>query len=145
MEFEMNPYIVYVKPNPNSYITAVNSSEFLTDTTGWVEIDSGYGDRYHHAQGNYFEKPIRTEGGAYRYKLVDGAVVECTAEEIMFQEEMNKPKTLAPHNITEGEYVTINGVLYLATANIPNGEPVITGQNAIETTVEEQLYELKGE
>ena len=51
----------------------------------------------------------------------------------------------APHNILAGEYVTINGVLYLATENIPNGESVIVGQNAIVTTVEEQLYELKGE
>ena len=52
---------------------------------------------------------------------------------------------LAPYNITAGEYVTINGVLYLVTENIPNGEPVITGQNAIATTIEKQLYELKGE
>ena len=51
----------------------------------------------------------------------------------------------APHNIEAGEYVTIEGVLYLATDNIPNGEPVIVGQNAIETTIEAQLRELKGE
>jgi len=51
----------------------------------------------------------------------------------------------APHNIVEGEYVTIDGVLYLATQNIPNGEPVIVEQNAIATTVEAQLLELKGE
>ena len=91
MEFEIIPYIVYVKPNSNGYITAVNSSEFLTDTAGWVQIDSGYGDKYHHAQGNYFPKPIRTDGGAFRYKLVDGKPVECTAEEIVKQEEANKP------------------------------------------------------
>ena len=92
MEFE-NPYIVYVKPNSDSYITAVNSSAFLTDTAGWVEIDSGNGDKYHHAQGNYFEKPIMTIGGAYQYKLVNGNVVaECTAEEIKAQEEANKPE-----------------------------------------------------
>lgn len=84
-------YIVYVKPNENSYITAVNSSEFLADTTGWVEIDRGYGDKYHHAQNNYFDKPIMTMGGAYRYKLVDGKAVECTQEEIAAQEEANKP------------------------------------------------------
>lgn len=83
---ENNPYIVYVKPNANGYITAVNSSEFLADTTGWVEIDSGYGDKYHHAQGNYFPMPVITESGAYRYKLIDGEVAECTAEEIKAQE-----------------------------------------------------------
>lgn len=85
------PYIVYVKPNDSGYITAVNSSEFLTDTAGWVEIDSGFGDKYHHAQGNYFPLPIITDGGAYRYKLVDGKPVECTAEEIAAQEEALKP------------------------------------------------------
>ena len=143
---EMKPYIVYVKPNDAGYITAVNSSAFLTDTTGWEEIDSGYGDKYHHAQGNYFGKPIRTDGGAYRYKLVDGKPVECTAEEIARQEAANKPKTIAPRNIVKGEYVTVDGVLYKATANIPNGEAIIVGQNAVVTTVEEQLYELmKGE
>ena len=63
---EMKPYIVYVKPNSNGYITAVNSSAFLNDIADWVEIDSGYGDKYHHAQGNYFPEPIWTEGGAYR-------------------------------------------------------------------------------
>ena len=89
MEFE--PYIVYVKTNSNGYITAVNSSAFLTDTTDWVKIDSGYGDKYHHAQGNYFPEPIMTMGGAYRYKLVDGKAEECTAEEIKAQEEANKP------------------------------------------------------
>ena len=90
MKFE-NPYIVYVKTNSNGYITAVNSSAFLTDTTEWLEIDHGYGDKYHHAQGNFFPKPIRTMDGAYRYKLVDGNPVECTAEEIAHQEEALKP------------------------------------------------------
>lgn len=95
--FSLNPIpqrshdIVYVRTDEQSRITSVNSSAFLTDTTGWVEIDRGYGDKYHHAQGNYFEKPIITDGGAYRYKLVDGKPVECTAEEIAAQEEALKP------------------------------------------------------
>ena len=81
-----SPYIVYVKTNENGYITAVNSSAFLTDTMGWTDIDSGYGYKYHHAQGNYFPHPIMTDSGVYRYKLVDGAPVECTEEEIAEQE-----------------------------------------------------------
>lgn len=88
MEFE-KPYIVYAKPNSNGYIVAVNSSAFLSDTSGWVEIDSGYGDKCHHAQGNYFPEPISTDGGAYRYKLVKDKPVECTAEEIAEQEVAN--------------------------------------------------------
>lgn len=78
----------------------------------------------------------------------DGAeVVAFTAlpiPEFPEQEEQDKPT--APRNIVAGEYVTIDNVLYLATENIPNGEPIIVGQNAIKTTVEEQLAELaKGE
>ena len=88
---KLKTYTVYVKPNDSGYITAVNSSAFLPDPTSWTEIDSGYGDKYHHAQGNYFSQPIRTMGGAYRYKLVDGKPVECTAEEIEAQEEALKP------------------------------------------------------
>lgn len=84
-------YIVYVKTNSNGYITAVNSSAFLPDTTDWVEIDQGTGDRFHHAQGNYFPESIYTDGGAYQYKLVNGKAVECTPEEIAQQEEANKP------------------------------------------------------
>lgn len=79
-------YEVYVKPNENGYITAVNSSAFLTDTSGWIKIDEGYGDKYHHAQGNYFDKPIYTESGVYRYKYDNGVARECTAEEIAEQE-----------------------------------------------------------
>lgn len=54
-------------------------------------------------------------------------------------------RIIAPRNILAEEYITINGVLYKAITNIPNGEPIIVGQNAMETTIEEQLYELKGE
>lgn len=88
--------IVYVKSNENSYITAVNSSAFLADTTGWVEIDRGSGDKYHHAQGNYLPESIVTDGGAYRYKLVNGKAVECTPEEIAAQEEASRPAPVEP-------------------------------------------------
>lgn len=79
---EMRPYIVYVKLDEQSRITAVNSSAFLPDTDGWTEIDRGYGDRYHHAQGNYFDKLIMDGRGIYRYKLEDGQPVERTQEEM---------------------------------------------------------------
>lgn len=79
---EMNPYIVYVKTDDKNRIVAVNSSAFLRNTDGWTEIDRGYGDKYHHAQGNYFDKPIMDDRGIYRYKLVDGKPVERTQEEM---------------------------------------------------------------
>ena len=79
---EFKPYIVYIKTDDANRITAVNSSTFLTDTDGWTEIDSGYGDKYHHAQGNYFDKPLYDERGICRYKLVNGRPVERTQEEM---------------------------------------------------------------
>lgn len=82
METEMTPYIIYVKADNKNRITAVNSSSVLTDTEGWIEIDSGYGLKYHHAQGNYFDKPIYDYRNICRYKLVDGKPVERTQEEM---------------------------------------------------------------
>lgn len=79
---EMQPYVVYVKVDESNRITAIDSSEFLTDVTGWTEIDSGYGDKYHHAQGNYFDKLLCDERGIYRYKLMDSKPVERTQEEM---------------------------------------------------------------
>lgn len=90
----MENYKVYVKIAENNYIIAVNSSAFLVDTAGWTEIDSGTGDKYHHAQGNYFPQPIMTDAGAYRYKLVDGVPAECPPEEIQEQEDANLPEPI---------------------------------------------------
>ena len=86
----MDTFKVYTKINGAGYITAVNSSAFLSDLAGWTEVDQGEGDKYHHAQGNYFPLPLMTSGGAYRYKLVEGIPVECTPEEIREQEAANK-------------------------------------------------------
>ena len=79
-------YKVYIQTDSSGGITAVNSSAFLSDTSGWTQIDEGSGDKYHHAQGNYFDKSAITGKGIYRYKLVDGAVVEKTDEEITAEE-----------------------------------------------------------
>jgi len=75
-------YKVYVKTDANGRVTAINSDAFIFDFDGWVQIDEGRGDRYHHAQGNYFDESIITEQGVFRYKLVDGKVVERTVAEI---------------------------------------------------------------
>ena len=79
------------------------------------------------------------------YKRDNGRVIARTAEEIESDRAAAaKFSTVASRNIVAGEYVTINGVLHLATKNIPSGEPVIAGQNATITTIEEQLCEMKG-
>ena len=78
----MNPYSVYIKTDDQNRITGINSSGFLTDMTGWVQIDEGSGDRYYHAQGNYFPNPIMDERGIYRYKLEDGKAIERAQDEM---------------------------------------------------------------
>ena len=78
---EPDPYHVYVQVDEQGRITAVNSSAFVSADWG-SEIDQGYGDKYHHAQGNYFSQPIYTEDGIPQYKLEEGEAVERTKEEI---------------------------------------------------------------
>ena len=75
-------YKVYVKTDEARRIISVNSDAFLPDTAGWEQIGEGDGDKYHHAQGNYFPQSIMTIEGVPRYKLVDDETVERTTEEI---------------------------------------------------------------
>lgn len=93
-------YQVYVKSNDNNVITAVDSSGFLADATGWVQIDEGSGDRYYLAQGNYFPKPIMDERGIFRYKLEDGVPVERTQEEMDADYAEPEPKPTQEERIT---------------------------------------------
>ena len=89
MEFK---YKVFVQMDEQNRITAINSSAFVPAEWG-IEIDQGTGDRYHHAQGNYFDQPIYTEDGIPRYKLQGGKVVERTEEEIQADREaLPKPE-----------------------------------------------------
>lgn len=72
---------VYVKTNEKSIITEINSDIFLESVEGYVLIDEGEGDRYAHAQGNYFEHGLLDERGRNNYKLQDGCAVEITEAE----------------------------------------------------------------
>ena len=80
--FTIEPYIVYIRIDDANRIVDINSNAFLTDVSDWIEIDRGFGDKYHHAQGNYFPKPIYEERGIPVYKYVDNEVLERTQEEI---------------------------------------------------------------
>lgn len=94
----VTPYGVYISIDPEGRIYAVNSDAFLLDLTGWIKIDEGYGDKYHHAQGNYFDKPLLDERGIYRYKLVDGEPVERTQEEMDEDYTPSEPKPETDNN-----------------------------------------------
>lgn len=86
---------VYVLTSADGYITRIDGGYTIGNIktpADWVLIGEGYGDKYNLCQSNYFPKSLRTDGGAWRYKLVDGQVGECTQEEIAAQEEANKPE-----------------------------------------------------
>lgn len=73
---------VYIRVDAENRIKAINSDDFVTDTSGWIQIDEGRGDKYHHAQSNYLPLPLVNEHGALRYKYTDGKVIERTESEI---------------------------------------------------------------
>lgn len=75
-EIKEQPIKVYVKLNENNEIIKVASSIFLNDTTGWVEIDKGFGDKYAHAQNQYFEKPLMNDDESYNYIFENNKVKE---------------------------------------------------------------------
>lgn len=70
------PIKVYIKINSNNEIVAVGSSIFIKDLTGWIEIDSGNGDKYAHAQSQYFDKPLVNEEDKFNYKFIDSKILE---------------------------------------------------------------------
>lgn len=72
---------VLVQTDEAGRVTAINSDAFVSGD-GWTQIDEGEGDRYRHAQNNYLLKPLTDERGVYRYKLVDGLVVQRTQAEM---------------------------------------------------------------
>lgn len=93
-------YIVYVKVNESNSIIEINSNKFINDISGWIQIDKGVGDKYHHAQGNYFDMPLYDMEGCANYKLVDGKPELRTEDEK--QKEINNRPTPPP---TEGDRI----------------------------------------
>lgn len=71
---------VYIKTNDNGLVIEINSDIFLNDTSGFILVDKGIGDRYDHAQTHYLEKPI-IEERVYNYKFVNKKIEERTEAE----------------------------------------------------------------
>lgn len=71
---------VYIKTDSNKVITEINSSIFIRDSTEWIQIDEGYGDKYAHAQSQYLKKGLTDEKGRYNYKW-ENKLLEITEEE----------------------------------------------------------------
>ena len=76
-----NSYTVYIKVDAANRITEITSSAFISDTAGWVQIDEGVGDKYHHAQGNYLENSFMDILGSYNYKFEENKIILRTEAE----------------------------------------------------------------
>lgn len=126
---------VYIKINEQNIITDINSSIFLNNVEGYIQIDEGSGDKYAHAQGNYLDKCLVDESGRYNYKYVDNKVVELTEEEkeSLFQSQEQQ-------KITEQEKV--NAQLLMENAEI---KKQLTEQQEINAEILKKLAILGGE
>ena len=111
---QSQPYKVLVRVDSAGRVVAINSSAFVQETAGWVDIDSGWGDKYHHAQGNYMPGPLMDERGVYRYKLVDGKPIERTAEEMDADYTPPEQKPTTEQRVDALETTTDDIVLMLA-------------------------------
>lgn len=75
-------YTVYVRTDGEGRILDIGSDAFLRSVDGWTAIDSGSGDRYLHAQGNYLPGPVTDVYGVCRYKIAGGEIIERTEDEL---------------------------------------------------------------
>ena len=68
------PIKVYVKTNKNNEIIDINSEIFIDDFSSWIYYDEGFGDKYAHAQSQYFDKPLYDENGNLQIKLENNKI-----------------------------------------------------------------------
>lgn len=91
MDEMFQTYRVYILTDDRGVILQITSDAFLQETDGWILVDEGDGDRYHHAQGNYLQHPARDSRGVCRYRWDGVKIVERTAEEMDADAEMLTP------------------------------------------------------
>ena len=107
-------YKVYVKTDAADNVVSVNSEAFLPDPVpaGWIEIDEGEGDKYHHAQSNYFDKPLMTDVGKYQYRIADGAVLENDVSPTLDElKGMKRAEIAAARYAAEISGITLSGAV----------------------------------
>lgn len=74
---------VYIKTDSqNRIIRCKGGNDIPTSLFGWTLIDEGTGDKYSLCGSNYFDGGLYNDDGIPRYKLVDGASVLRSEEEI---------------------------------------------------------------
>lgn len=107
------------------------------DLTGWTKIDEGYGDEFSLAQSHYLAKPLY-DGAVLRYKLVDGKVVERTAEEI----EADKAKLPKPAPTTAERVTSLEEQLATADETAISLYEAQQKQDEINTQQDDALLEI---
>lgn len=120
---------VYALPDEQGRITRLEGEYSLpADLTGWTLIEEGPPcDRLNLAQSHYLPHPLVTHDGLYRYKLVDGAVVERSEEELEV-ERAERPEPVAA--------LTVEA---LAAENAALKDQVASLQDAVDTLVLDAL------
>ena len=104
-------YIVYIRVDDAGRVIDINSSAFLQNTEGWVEVDRGTGDRYHHAQGNYLPEPICGLDNIPIYKLDMGKIVKRTGAEMRADARPPEKSTLERIAKVEDAITTITNII----------------------------------
>ena len=132
---------VFVQINMDDYVTAVESSAFLDNTSGWLKVDQGTGELYKYARVLYCPKGLTTDGG-YNYKLVDGVVVY--APQIEQPEDHNEMASTeefftASRKYLPGELISIQGRMYeVISIILPEGK-ITPNTNVKELTLEQYI------
>ena len=73
-EIILEPVKVYIEIDRDNNIVKVFSSDFEQPTSTSIKIDEGFGDKYRHAQSQYFDKPLMNDNGNYNYTYYGGVV-----------------------------------------------------------------------
>ena len=104
-------YTVYIRVDDTGRVVNINSSAFLSNVDGWVEIDRGTGDRYQHAQGNYMPGSIFNSVGIPIYKLEMGKIVNRTEEEMRADVRPKEKTTFERLAKVEDTLTTITNII----------------------------------
>ena len=57
---------VYIKTNESYEVVEIISQDFIMDVADYILIDSGYGDKFRHAQSQYLDSDLIGDDG-YNY------------------------------------------------------------------------------
>lgn len=120
---------VYIETDENNHIIKVFSSDFREPTATSILIDEGNGDKYRHAQSQYFDKPLRTQNGDYIYEYVDGRVREKDQTKNRLRRERECRIAELKLNLAETDYKAIK-----------YAEGIISEDEYAETKVQRQAW-----